>query len=144
MYQKYWFNPICQSNSSRDPIPIKFGAKLPWGEAFFGLFTYGKEAAFVEMLGPLPPAMLGLSMVMPSTALPLPHFIAPKWQNFLTVGDANKLREMMLSIPMHMQNLHVFPDNESFVQCSHLALPQTGRDKKWLQPGSLVSTKPYH
>lgn len=50
----------------------------------------------------------------------------------------------MLSIPMHMQNLHVFPDNESFVQCSHLALPQTGRDKKWLQPGSLVSTKPYH
>jgi hypothetical protein len=44
-----------------------------------------------------------------------------------------------MSIPMHMQNLHVFPENVRFVQCSHLELPQTGRDKKWLQPDSLVN-----
>jgi hypothetical protein len=45
---------------------------------------------------------------------------------------------MILSIPQHMQGIHVFPENEKFKECSHLALPQTGRNKKWLKPGSMV------
>jgi hypothetical protein len=58
--------------------------------------------------------------------------------NFIMLGDPVLLREMILSIPLHMQNIHVFPNNTKFKQCSHLQLP-TGRDKKWLEPGSLVT-----
>jgi hypothetical protein len=54
-------------------------------------------------------------------------------------GDAVRLREMILSIPQHMSNSHQFPENSSFKECSHLQLPQTGRDKKWLKPDSMVS-----
>jgi hypothetical protein len=54
-------------------------------------------------------------------------------------GDPIMLREMILSIVMHMQNVHVFPENTRFKQCSHLELPATGRDKKWLEPNSLVN-----
>jgi hypothetical protein len=57
------------------------------------------------------------------------------------IVDPVLLREMVLSIPLHMQNINVFPDNLKFKQCSHLQLPSTGRDKKWLQPNSLVIKK---
>jgi hypothetical protein len=58
-------------------------------------------------------------------------------------GDAVRLREMILSIPQHMSNSHQFPENSSFKECSHLQLPQTGRDKKWLKPDSMVSNFVY-
>jgi hypothetical protein len=58
-------------------------------------------------------------------------------------GDAVRLREMILSIPQHMSNSHQFPENSSFKESSHLQLPQTGRDKKWLKPDSMVSNFVY-
>jgi hypothetical protein len=50
-------------------------------------------------------------------------------------GNPTLLREMVLSIPQHISNVHEFPDNTLFKQCQHDELP-AGRNKQWLKPGS--------
>jgi hypothetical protein len=33
------------------------------------------------------------------------------------VGNTEKLKEMLLSIPLHMQNIHEFPENKHYKVC---------------------------
>jgi hypothetical protein len=35
----------------------------------------------------------------------------------VSVGNTEKLKEMLLSIPIHMQNIHVFPENKHYKVC---------------------------
>ena len=55
-------------------------------------------------------------------------------------GNADLLREMILSIILHVQGVHVFPQNRYFRRCAHGDLP-TDRDKPFLKPGSLSLKK---
>ena len=53
------------------------------------------------------------------------------------LGKPEKLREMILSIPEHLANVHNFPVNTHHKECEHP--PLTGaRDKEWLGKESLV------
>jgi hypothetical protein len=55
-------------------------------------------------------------------------------------GDANLLREMILSIPLHVSGVHHFPQNMLFQRCLHGDL-STERTKPWLKEGSLSMKK---
>lgn len=55
-------------------------------------------------------------------------------------GNALLLREMVLSIPKHVSNVHEFPDNKLFKRCQHEELSGE-RNKPWLKPGSLSMKK---
>jgi hypothetical protein len=55
-------------------------------------------------------------------------------------GNSTRLREMVLSIPQHISNVHVFPQNTLYKQCAHPELPAE-RTKPWLRPGSLSMRK---
>jgi solute carrier family 8 (sodium/calcium exchanger) len=55
-------------------------------------------------------------------------------------GNPDLLREMILSIPLHVRGVHVFPENRLFKKCMHGDLP-TDRDKPWLKEGSLSMKK---
>jgi solute carrier family 8 (sodium/calcium exchanger) len=63
------------------------------------------------------------------------------WYSFSECkGDAELLREMILSIPKHLANIHSFPENQQFKHCLHDDLP-TDRSKPWLKEGSLSMRK---
>ncbi len=55
-------------------------------------------------------------------------------------GNAELLEEMILSIPMHIANVHTFPDNRLFKRCIHGPLP-VDRCKPWLKSDSLAMKK---
>ena len=55
-------------------------------------------------------------------------------------GNADLLREMILSIPDHIANKHTFPDNKLFKKCLHGDLPKE-RLKPWLRKDSLSTKK---
>lgn len=55
-------------------------------------------------------------------------------------GNADLLREMILSIPRHVAGVHDFPENQFFRRCLHGGLP-TQRDKPWLKEGSVSMKK---
>jgi solute carrier family 8 (sodium/calcium exchanger) len=55
-------------------------------------------------------------------------------------GNADMLREIILSIPQHCAGVHSFPENTFFKQCAHGPLP-TPRDKPYLKVGSLPYRK---
>ena len=62
-------------------------------------------------------------------------FFLKKMHN--TSGDPLLLKEMLLSIPDHMSNVHTFSENSCYTACPHG--PLTGdRGKAWLPPDSLV------
>ena len=48
------------------------------------------------------------------------------------------LREKLGSIPEHLSNSHVFPDNTEHKKCCH-GLVDGERDKAWMAPDSLVN-----
>lgn len=54
-------------------------------------------------------------------------------------GNAQLLREMILSIPKHVSGVHTFPENELFKHCLHGDL--AARNKPWLREGSLSLKK---
>ena len=56
--------------------------------------------------------------------------------NFL--GNEAMLREKLLSIPLHMCNLHTFEKNDHHRKCTHGDLGED-RDKPWLTMNSLVA-----
>lgn len=63
------------------------------------------------------------------------------WYSFAECkGDPELLREMILSIPYHLTNVHSFPGNKLFKRCLHADLP-TDRSKPWLKEGSLSLRK---
>ncbi len=47
-------------------------------------------------------------------------------------GNAELLREMILSIPQHLANIHTFQENRFFKKCNHGELP-IQRSKTWLK-----------
>ena len=53
-------------------------------------------------------------------------------------GDVETLREKILSIPQHLTNNHVFPNNKKHLKCSHGDLSKEDRNKPWLQDNSKV------
>lgn len=55
-------------------------------------------------------------------------------------GDADLLREMVLSIPQHCSGVHVFPDNRHFQRCLHGDLPE-GDEKHWIPKDSFAMRK---
>jgi hypothetical protein len=55
-------------------------------------------------------------------------------------GNAQLLREMILSIPKHVSGIHSFPENVQFKKCLHGDLP-ADRDKPWLKETSLSMKK---
>jgi hypothetical protein len=55
-------------------------------------------------------------------------------------GNAQLLREMVLSIPKHVSGVHTFPENELFRQCLHGELDGE-HTKPWLKNGSLSMKK---
>jgi hypothetical protein len=55
-------------------------------------------------------------------------------------GNAELLREMILSIPSHIAGIHSFPENRLFKNCLHEELP-IERSKPWLKVGSLSMKK---
>ena len=55
-----------------------------------------------------------------------------------SLGDVESLREKILSIPQHLTNNHVFPNNKKHLKCSHGDLSQEDRNKPWLQDNSKV------
>ena len=55
-------------------------------------------------------------------------------------GDAELLREMILSIPQHVCGVHHFPANKKFKKCLHDDLPAV-RTKPFLKEGSLSVKK---
>ena len=58
----------------------------------------------------------------------------------ILLGNPDLLREKLLSIPDHISNIHSYPANEHYTECTHP--PLTGdRAKAWLAPGSLVFSK---
>jgi hypothetical protein len=54
--------------------------------------------------------------------------------NYFYVEDTLTLREMILSIPQHLQNIHHFPDNVNYKVC--LVLPSM--DVCWLNVKKIV------
>jgi transposase-like protein len=63
------------------------------------------------------------------------------WYSFSECkGDADLLREMILSIPLHVSGVHFFPQNRLFQRCLHGDL-STERAKPWLKAGSLSMRK---
>jgi hypothetical protein len=58
-------------------------------------------------------------------------------------GNSDLLLEMILSIPLHVRGVHIFPQNQYFKRCLHGDLP-TERDKPWLKEGSLSMKKLVH
>ena len=59
---------------------------------------------------------------------------------FLILGNETLLREKILSIPLHLADLHSFPNNEQHKQCSHGDLTGSERHKPWCAEGSQVIT----
>jgi hypothetical protein len=55
-------------------------------------------------------------------------------------GNADLLREMILSIPLHICGIHSFPENHLFSRCLHGDLP-SDRTKPWLREGTLSHKK---
>jgi len=55
-------------------------------------------------------------------------------------GNAEMLREIILSIPLHCAGVHEFPNNSFFKKCAHGPLPE-GRAKPYLKVGSLPYKK---
>lgn len=55
-------------------------------------------------------------------------------------GNADLLREMILSMPKHVANVHSFPENKHFQRCLHGDI-SSGRRKPWLKEGSLTMKK---
>ena len=53
-------------------------------------------------------------------------------------GDVETLCEKILSIPQHLTNNHVFPNNKKHLKCAHGDLSQEERNKPWLEEGSKV------
>ena len=58
----------------------------------------------------------------------------------LILGNETLLREKILSIPLHLADLHSFPNNKQHKQCSHGDLTGSERDKPWCVEGSQVTT----
>ena len=48
------------------------------------------------------------------------------------------MREKILSIPLHLADLHKFPNNEAHKECCHEDLTGADRSKPWLAEGSKV------
>ena len=59
------------------------------------------------------------------------------FSELVVAGNHQLLEEKILSIPEHITNNHMFPDNTEHKMCNHPIL--TGRSKKWLGKESLVS-----
>ena len=56
---------------------------------------------------------------------------------FSLSGNHILLKELLLSIPDHICNIHVFPGNIFYKDCGHTPLPGE-RPKAWLDVDSLV------
>jgi hypothetical protein len=62
------------------------------------------------------------------------------WYSFAECnGNPELLEEMLLSIPHHLANVHVFPENKLFTRCLHGDL-DPDRDKPWLKVKSSFSS----
>lgn len=55
-------------------------------------------------------------------------------------GNVVKCREMVLSIPQHVQNVHTFPDNEQYTKCPHGLLEDQTARMPWIPEGSFSDT----
>jgi hypothetical protein len=63
------------------------------------------------------------------------------WYSFAECkGNADLLREMILSIPQHVAGIHTFPENQYFRKCLHGDLPAE-HSKPWLKQGSVSMKK---
>jgi solute carrier family 8 (sodium/calcium exchanger) len=63
------------------------------------------------------------------------------WYSFSSCGgSAERLKEMVLSIPKHVAGVHVFPENRLFVRCLHGDLSRE-HGKPWLKESSLPMKK---
>ena len=65
----------------------------------------------------------------------IPSINSQMWHSFGECqGDPVLLEELLMSIPEHISNNHVFAENKVYTKCTHDFI-----NRAWLDPNSLVS-----